>query len=173
MPVMEKTVLPLTAPHNYTTSLPLALRLRLPLLLKRRHRKRPRKPRRRLERDPPQITLINIELRQSNPDQDLLALDTRQLLHPSGLDEGGDLAGVGGELADLLEVVGRGFLLAEPARGAVVADLFEVARGEEAPREVELAEELGGFWLADVEISAPSRKSTNMILKTNSTDARC
>eukprot|EP00268_Persea_americana_P002059 TRINITY_DN1060_c0_g1_i2.p1 TRINITY_DN1060_c0_g1~~TRINITY_DN1060_c0_g1_i2.p1 ORF type:complete len:168 (-),score=24.27 TRINITY_DN1060_c0_g1_i2:183-686(-) len=95
--------------------------------------------------------VIDEHVGEGDPDEELLALDTCHLLHPTVLNECRDVGGVRNGLPDLAEDVLAGLLLAEPdeAGRAVVADLDEVVEREEALWEGELLEELHGFLLAE------------------------
>ena len=87
---------------------------------------------------------IDVHVTDSDPDEELLALDPGHALHLAVLDEGRHLGAVRDLPPDLLEGVRERLLLAQPdeAGGAVVAHLLDVCQRQQAQRHVGLGQQL-------------------------------
>lgn len=118
--------------HYFRTRNPESLRsfFAIPFVveLKSRHRKRPGDPSRIGERDLTRTGIVDVDVGNGDPDEELLGLDPGELLHAAVLDKGRDLVVVRDVSADGAEPVLLLALLLEPHEpgGAVVADLDDV-----------------------------------------------
>ncbi|CAH9055777.1 unnamed protein product, partial [Cuscuta europaea] len=121
------------------------------VILKSRHLIGPGEAGRGGKHDFSGIRVGDVDIREGDPDEELLGLDAGNAFHPPVFDEGGHLFVVPDALPDLLESVLLGLPLPQPHESGlqVPADLRDVAEGEEPRRHVDLAEELQDLLLAN------------------------
>ncbi|URE15062.1 hypothetical protein MUK42_10706 [Musa troglodytarum] len=105
-----------------------------------------------LEGDPLGLGVVDVHVRDGDPDEELPALDARHPLHTAVLHEGRHLRRVRHRLADSLEHVGGGLLLLQPHEpgGPVVADLLNGRQRKQALGQVDPLQQTHRLLLADV-----------------------